>query len=84
MGQWLTETITAVILGKQWANETSEVRSKYKKMADDMKRKLHEKHPDYRYAPRRSSEIIRRVCILISSSYSCSETNDAHLAEDQP
>ncbi|KAL8407593.1 mating type protein MAT-1-2 [Gaeumannomyces avenae] len=50
----------SVILGKQWANETPVMRSKYKKMADDIKRKLHEKHPDYRYTPRRSSEIIRR------------------------
>lgn len=50
----------AVLLGKNWRAESSETRAHFKALADDIKRKHAEEHPDYQYAPRKPSEKKRR------------------------
>lgn len=44
-----------------WHKESPEVRAHFKKLADQMKKRHGEMHPDYRYSPRRSDEIPRRT-----------------------
>lgn len=44
-----------------WKSETPEVRAKYHQKSLDIKAHLMALHPNYRYAPRKSSEIRRRA-----------------------
>jgi hypothetical protein len=44
-----------------WKGETAEVRAKYHQKSLDIKAHLLALHPNYRYAPRKSSEIRRRA-----------------------
>ncbi|UKZ47569.1 hypothetical protein TrVGV298_001792 [Trichoderma virens] len=53
--------IAAQILGRAWNQESREVRQKYKEMSEEIKLALLEKHPDYQYKPRKSSEKRRRT-----------------------
>ncbi|KAJ5124711.1 High mobility group superfamily [Penicillium bovifimosum] len=48
------------ILGNRWKNERPEVRERYTRLADQLKREHAVKHPNYQYAPRRPSERKRR------------------------
>ncbi|KAI3398627.1 hypothetical protein diail_8975 [Diaporthe ilicicola] len=48
------------MLGKQWQNESKEVRDAYKKKSEDIKEEFMRVHPDYKYQPRKSSEVKRR------------------------
>ncbi|KAK7428970.1 hypothetical protein QQZ08_004482 [Neonectria magnoliae] len=48
------------VLGRAWNQESAEVRLKYKLRADEIKQALIERHPDYKYRPRRSDEVRRR------------------------
>jgi hypothetical protein len=51
----------ARILGDRWNNERPEIRARYTRLAEDLKREHAIKHPDYQYAPRRPSERKRRA-----------------------
>ncbi|KAL1963807.1 hypothetical protein VTN77DRAFT_7873 [Rasamsonia byssochlamydoides] len=51
----------SVILGKQWNNEPEHVKAHFKALADEIKRKHAEGHPDYQYSPRKPSEKKRRI-----------------------
>ncbi|KAL2131988.1 hypothetical protein VTI74DRAFT_4320 [Chaetomium olivicolor] len=51
----------SVITGAMWKGETPEVRAKYHQKALEIKAHLMALHPNYRYAPRKSSEIRRRA-----------------------
>jgi hypothetical protein len=53
-------TIAAVILGRQWKNESPATKQQFKALADDIKRKHARDHPDYQYSPRRPGEKRRR------------------------
>jgi hypothetical protein len=48
------------ILGRQWQMEPEEVRDEYKKKSEDIKEEFMRLYPDYRYQPRKSSEVKRR------------------------
>ncbi|KAK0725630.1 high mobility group box domain-containing protein, partial [Lasiosphaeris hirsuta] len=50
----------SVLTGAMWKNETPEVRAKYYAKSLAMKDEIIRRHPEYRYKPRRSSEIKRR------------------------
>nr|AST15023.1 mat1-2-1 [Trichoderma spinulosum] len=52
--------ILAQILGRAWNQESRDVRQTYKTMSEEIKLALLEKHPDYQYKPRKSSEKRRR------------------------
>ncbi|KAK3904984.1 mat a-1 [Staphylotrichum tortipilum] len=51
----------SVITGAMWKSETPEVRAKYHQKSLDIKAHLMALHPNYRYSPRKSSEIRRRA-----------------------
>ncbi|KAL2172582.1 hypothetical protein VTG60DRAFT_4701 [Thermothelomyces hinnuleus] len=51
----------SVITGAMWKSESPEVRAKYHQKAQEVKAHFMALHPNYRYAPRRSSEIRRRA-----------------------
>ncbi|KAI4195689.1 MAG: hypothetical protein LQ350_007046 [Teloschistes chrysophthalmus] len=51
----------SVILGKQWQNESAEVKANFKLMAEDIKKKHLHANPDYQYQPRKPSEKKRRM-----------------------
>lgn len=51
----------AVILGKKWKSEPDEVKAHFKKLANEIKAKHMQDHPDYQYAPRKPSEKKRRM-----------------------
>lgn len=53
--------LTAIILGKQWNSESNTTKDLYKRLADDLKKKHMEDHPDYQYQPRKSTERKRRM-----------------------
>nr|AGH03141.1 HMG mating type protein [Grosmannia aurea]AGH03145.1 HMG mating type protein [Grosmannia aurea] len=57
----LSNNEISVILGRQWNAESDDVRMHYHTMAIEIKRQVERLHPDYRYNPRRSSEIRRRA-----------------------
>jgi hypothetical protein len=61
MKQSCVNLMPAVILGKKWKSEPDEVKAHYKKLADDIKDKHMQDHPDYQYAPRKPSEKKRRM-----------------------
>ncbi|KAH7309010.1 high mobility group box domain-containing protein [Stachybotrys elegans] len=56
----ITNNEISQILGRAWNMESKEVRDHYKEMAEDVKRALLEKHPDYQYRPRRPNEKRKR------------------------
>ncbi|KFA81844.1 hypothetical protein S40288_01674 [Stachybotrys chartarum IBT 40288] len=41
------------IIGRQWREETSEVKAEFTRLADEAKQRHKERYPDYRYKPRR-------------------------------
>lgn len=47
-------------MGVQWNNESDEVKSHYKALADEAKRQHAQKYPNYQYAPRKPCEKKRR------------------------
>lgn len=51
----------AIILGKQWRSEDTTIKAKYKRQADDLKKRHMEEHPHYQYQPRKPSEKKRRM-----------------------
>ncbi|RAL06396.1 HMG-box domain-containing protein [Aspergillus ibericus CBS 121593] len=57
----LSNNEISVILGKQWKAESEHIRVEFKALADELKRKHAEAHPDYQYTPRRPSEKKRRT-----------------------
>jgi hypothetical protein len=57
-----------VILGKQWRAEPEEVKLHFKKLAEELKKKHAEEHPDYQYTPRKPSEKKRRGISCPSST----------------
>ncbi|KAF3768416.1 hypothetical protein M406DRAFT_44005 [Cryphonectria parasitica EP155] len=48
-------------IGRQWQSESEEVRDAYRKKAADIKAAFMIAHPDYKYHPRKSSEVKRRA-----------------------
>nr|WRY74165.1 mating type protein MAT1-2-1 [Diaporthe caulivora]WRY74194.1 mating type protein MAT1-2-1 [Diaporthe caulivora]WRY74195.1 mating type protein MAT1-2-1 [Diaporthe caulivora] len=48
------------ILGKQWQMEPDEVRDAYKKKSEAIKEEFMRVYPEYKYQPRKSSEVKRR------------------------
>ncbi|RDW86143.1 HMG-box domain-containing protein [Aspergillus mulundensis] len=62
----LTNNQISVILGKQWREETEEVKLHFKNLAEDFKKKHAEEHPDYQYTPRKPSEKKRRATSRLS------------------
>lgn len=63
-------TTTAVILGAHWKMEPPSVREHYKALADDIKAKLLELHPDYQYSPRKPGEKKRRAKKVLNDGVS--------------
>ncbi|PYH89060.1 mating-type HMG-box protein MAT1-2 [Aspergillus ellipticus CBS 707.79] len=57
----LSNNEISIILGKQWKAESEDVRVEFKGLADDLKKKHAEAHPDYQYTPRKPSEKKRRA-----------------------
>ncbi|PWY79413.1 mating-type HMG-box protein MAT1-2 [Aspergillus sclerotioniger CBS 115572] len=57
----LSNNEISVILGKQWKAESEDIRVEFKALADELKRKHAEAHPDYQYTPRRPFEKKRRT-----------------------
>ncbi|KAE8148543.1 hypothetical protein BDV25DRAFT_158119 [Aspergillus avenaceus] len=56
-----TNNEISIILGKQWKSETEEIKVQFRGMADELKKKHAEDHPDYHYTPRKPSEKKRRA-----------------------
>lgn len=56
----ITNNEISQILGRAWNQESRDVRQNYKQMSEEIKIALLEKHPDYQYKPRKSSEKRRR------------------------
>lgn len=50
-----------MILGNQWKAETEETKKTFKEMANAIKQKHQQSHPDYQYQPRKPSEKKRRM-----------------------
>ncbi|PWY67507.1 mating-type HMG-box protein MAT1-2 [Aspergillus heteromorphus CBS 117.55] len=57
----LSNNEISIILGKQWKAESEDVRVGFRSLADDLKKKHAEAHPDYQYTPRKPSEKKRRA-----------------------
>lgn len=51
----------AVILGKQWTEESNDVKDQYKKAAEEIKDQHLRDHPEYQYRPRKPTEKKRRM-----------------------
>jgi hypothetical protein len=51
----------SVILGKQWNEESEQVKNEYRARAEKIKKKHADDNPGYQYAPRKSSEKKRRM-----------------------
>jgi hypothetical protein len=51
----------SIMLGKQWKDEAEEVKSQFRNLAEELKKKHAEDHPDYHYTPRKPSERKRRA-----------------------
>ncbi|KAK4232299.1 mat a-1 [Podospora fimiseda] len=51
----------SVITGAMWKAESEEVRQKYIELAEEVKTEFMKNNPDYRYTPRRSCDIKRRL-----------------------
>ncbi|PVU89430.1 hypothetical protein BB559_005100 [Furculomyces boomerangus] len=49
----------SVIIGKMWKSEPTDVKDKYKEMAEEEKRKHKKLYPDYKYQPRKSKKLCR-------------------------
>lgn len=54
-------TPVAILLGKQWKEESEDVKARYRTQADEMKKKHAQDHPNYQYTPRKPSEKKRRA-----------------------
>jgi hypothetical protein len=53
--------LIAVICGRQWKNETEDIKAHYKGMADVLKKKHAQDNPDYVYNPRKPSDKKKRM-----------------------
>lgn len=49
------------MLGKQWKDENEEIKTQFRNLAEELKKKHAEDHPDYHYTPRKPSERKRRT-----------------------
>nr|AZB52187.1 MAT2-1 [Aspergillus pseudoglaucus] len=58
----------SVMLGKQWKDENEEIKAQFRNLAEELKKKHAEDHPDYHYTPRKPYEKKRR-----NSSRCCSK-----------
>ena len=56
-----TNELSAVILGKQWTEESKEVKDQYKMAAEEIKEQHLRDHPEYQYRPRKPAEKKRRM-----------------------
>jgi hypothetical protein len=54
-------TSIAVVLGKQWKQESQHVKAHFQALAEEIKRKHAEAYPNYQYSPRKSTEKKRRT-----------------------
>nr|AQT26490.1 MAT1-2-1 [Valsa mali] len=71
------------ILGQQWQNESDEVRARYKAKADQIKMEFMRINPDYKYTPRKSSEVKRRSKRTASTTEATVDTeNNAQAFSD--
>nr|AVP71792.1 MAT1-2-1 [Juglanconis sp.] len=57
-------------IGRQWQNESEEVRDAYRAKAAEIKAAFIQIHPGYKYKPRKSSDVKRRAKKAASSSQS--------------
>ncbi|KAF7594027.1 hypothetical protein BBP40_010305 [Aspergillus hancockii] len=69
----ITNNEISIILGKQWKAESEEVKVQFRSMAEELKKKHTEDHPDYHYTPRKPSEKKRRA-----SSRPCPKLTKRH------
>ncbi|RHZ43151.1 HMG-box domain-containing protein [Aspergillus thermomutatus] len=51
----------SIMLGKQWKDESEEVKAQFRNLAEELKKKHAEDHPHYHYTPRKPSERKRRA-----------------------
>ncbi|KAF4237256.1 hypothetical protein CNMCM8980_007132 [Aspergillus fumigatiaffinis] len=51
----------SIMLGKQWKDEDEEIKAQFRNLAEELKKKHAEDHPDYHYTPRKPSERKRRA-----------------------
>ncbi|RFU77035.1 mat1-2-1 [Trichoderma arundinaceum] len=85
----ITNNEISQILGRAWNQESREMRQKYKEMSEEIKLALLEKHPDYQYKPRKSSEKRRRTrrsqqahVILTEANFAGSSPDNAMAGDD--
>ncbi|EXJ53687.1 uncharacterized protein A1O5_13042 [Cladophialophora psammophila CBS 110553] len=57
----LTNNQISIVLGRRWRNESEQVRAHFKDLADKIKARHAAENPGYQYAPRKSSELKRRM-----------------------
>ncbi|KAL8792602.1 MAG: hypothetical protein Q9195_004825 [Heterodermia aff. obscurata] len=58
--EWHNNQIS-LVLGKQWRNESEEVKNEFKSKAEALKQQHFQDHPEYHYQPRKPSEKKRRM-----------------------
>ena len=71
----MANSISAVILGTQWKDETESTKARYISLAQKLKVKHFLEHPDYQYQPRKSSEKKRRMTRRKAAALAESEQN---------
>lgn len=49
------------MIGRQWQGESEDIRATYREKAASIKRAFMVEHPNYKYSPRKSSEVKRRA-----------------------
>ncbi|KAL8763871.1 MAG: hypothetical protein Q9184_000467 [Pyrenodesmia sp. 2 TL-2023] len=57
----VADSQVAIILGQQWQSEKDVVKAQFKTMAEEIKKKHLNAHPDYQYQPRKPAEKKRRM-----------------------
>lgn len=57
----LANSVSAIVLGTQWKDETEDTKARYISLAQKLKAKHFLEHPDYQYQPRKPSEKKRRM-----------------------
>ena len=66
----------SVILGKQWKEESEEVKAEFKALADELKQLHALQNPGYSYAPRKTSEVKRRMTARKRARQEAAEESD--------
>ncbi|KZF20493.1 hypothetical protein L228DRAFT_285192 [Xylona heveae TC161] len=78
----------SIILGSQWRYEKPEIKAEFFALADILKCKHHETHPNYQYQPRKASEkkrrMTRRKAAALKNTGNSAEGGPAHASTSDP